>query len=239
MKSSYIFLNSDDADGSSYDADFNLNFNTADHTATGISLISCCFNNSVYPFQGGNNNNLTVVENVASTLSITITPNNYSGTELASFLQSALNTASVAPYVYTVSYSNQSKKLTFSSTNTFYISSASTCLNELGCVAGSSLVSSVVGSYPVNLAGTKYVDIISSLSTNNNSSNNYTNILARIPLDSSFGSVIVWENPQATPINLYSGVQHINLRVFDEWGREFLLPNNVSIAYTFALQYEM
>lgn len=232
-KNSYIFLNTDNGIGLNYDSNFNLNLSKSDFMANSISLMNVCFNNSVYPFSSFNNT-LTILE-AANTLNLTITPNNYTGNEMAAHLQTLLNAATLAAFVYTVSYNTQSKKLTISSTGTFTITGGSS-LNELGFVIYSSPVSLYNGNFPVNLAGSKYIDVISSLSTNNISSNKYSNVLARIPLDGSFGSIISWENEESY-IDLMSDISNITLRLFDESGRPYRLPNNVSVSYTFKLRW--
>lgn len=235
-KNSYIFLNSQDGVGTNYDINFNLNISPVQNNIQNIALVNCSFNNAVYPINNFNRT-FVIVEQGPTTLTMTIPTNTYTGTEMATQLQTLLNAATVAPYVYTVSYNSQSKKLTISSTGTFYISSLGTCLDELGMIAsGTTLVATKTSDYPVSLAGSKFVDIISSISSTNLSSNGYSNILCRIPLASSFGGLIIWESFDVSAgIHIQGEVSNIQLRLIDDKGRPFMLPQNSYSSFTFRL----
>ena len=127
------------------------------------------------------NNAMSFYENLGAVQKDAVIPfGTYSGTELASALQIAMN--AVAVNTYTVSYSSVTKKMTISTIlpATLQILSVSTCLDKLGFEPMSSFQSAVSSSYMVNLLGTRYVDLVVNFNANSIALNKRANILARI-----------------------------------------------------------
>lgn len=239
MSDFFIYLDSRDAidtDPSNCDFQLNLNFNAYQNPF--ISLEELAFQNLVYPINS-NYNTLVVDENATSTLTVSLTEKNYTGNTFATEIQTQLNTNTLEGIVYTVSYDDETRKLTISAdgANTFQILSDSTCLRELGLLeAMPTAQNSYTMLYPVRLDGSEYVDIETNLPLNNISSNGRTNILARVYLTSPFGSLQTFENN--TPDRLRLNTQQfssINIKLLDDRNNFFTIPKNSNSSYVFKL----
>ena len=95
---------------------------------------------------------------------------------------------------YSVSYSSITKKLTWTSTiigTSSSLRSSSTCLYELGFTPGenTSFITAYSSFNPVSLSGLRFIDIQVSFGTGSYSSNNKSNILARVYMEYPFGSI--------------------------------------------------
>lgn len=240
MASSYIFLNTDDSlnPNTPYDSSFNLNSKINDLSSTKMALSTVQFSNTVYPINSFYNTFVCQENNALGTMTLTLAPNNYTGTQIASYLQTVMNAGTTQATVYTVSYNSQSKFLTFSGTNNFKILATSTCLRELGISSRgmSSPQITFICDYPVELSGSRYIDVISNLSSKSVSSNNYTNILVRIPLAVSFGEVVIYQSSAESSFTVFNqDLCAIDLRLIDDRNNQFILPANSPISYTFRM----
>lgn len=235
-----LFLDSDHGtiiNNTPSDVIYTLNFNTgANMENYGISLESVHLPNAVYPINS-NNNKLYLSENSGATLTITIPPNNYDGDEIASELQTQLN--AVGTLTYSVSYDVQSKKLTASVNlpDTFgFVEGSNDIYRELGFGTLNGQVSSYVADYPLNLSGTQYVDLQADISSHNYSSNGKSNILERIPIDSSFGSIVYYQNSTSDYVALSEdSINTLEIRLLDDRGLLWELPRNAQVSMVLKL----
>lgn len=220
---------------------FNLNMllNTYNHTH--VQLADASFANLVYPINSSNQT-LVVEENGASsTITLTITSQDYTGDEFATELQSILNAGTAEGTTYTVSFDSQTKKITISTDgNDFRITSASTCLFEIGLYTEmSSASTNFTMPYTVRLDGTEYVDIVSNLKVNNINASGRSTTLARVYLDSSYGSLVFWENETNDNLPFFgSDFSAIEMRLIDSKGNLYALPPNAPVSYTLKLSFQ-
>lgn len=142
------------------------------------------------------NNTIDFEDSVPNSYSATITPGNYTPSELASELQTQMS----AEYSSTtVSYDSNTYKLTFTnSSSNIKILDSSTISSIIGLDGDSSLSSSVEMSNVVNLNGNNYLFLKShilfsgsgSLMKNNNTTRDYV----RIPVNANSGGVIMFSD---------------------------------------------
>ena len=137
-----------------------------------------------------NSTNNLLVYNTNQTFTIPI--GNYNALQLADALKDNINILS------NVTYSSRFNKFTFTSTQTFTIELASTCLKLLGFTnAQHSSPNDVLTSNSiVNLSGISSIYVHSSLLTNNLDSRTKTlsNILCRIPVDTASYGILQYIN---------------------------------------------
>lgn len=237
----FIFINSEDRDyyDSSSPSDFSVHFaRTYEFPKLGISLESLSFFN--YEF-GINNNNksLTFQENgVAADLNLSLTPGNYSATEFASALKTALDAAGAN--TYTVSYSSITGKLNITTTipNTFKITGG-TLLVPLGMNAMSSFLSAQSSDHPIQISGSTYADV--SLSFNNGNlktGRNYGSLFGRVPINVGFGSLVSYVNNSSDDYVRVSNedLTNIHIQLFDDRGRILDLPSNCVVSVVLKVQ---
>lgn len=207
-----------------------------------IGLKSCVIPNLVYPITS-QNNTFVFAEGGGANIVSTLTVQNYTGSELATELQTVLNADGALTYV--VAYDSQTGKLTVaptSSTVQFKTTHASfTAGFVLGFDTTSDTVdaSSITTSYPVRLDGSMYVDIeMAGASTKSITSKNTSSPFVRIPLTSSFGSIISYENTDISdnllPIDA-SSLSNLRLRLRDDTGANWVLPNTAYCSFVFNL----
>ena len=217
-------------------ATFLLDFALADFHKTELSVENVMFANTVTPVNSLNS--LVVIEenNGAETFSFNLDHESYTGTRLASELQSILNTLSVEGITYTCSYNENTKKLSVTADSlNFRFGAGTTAQQVLGLsetqVEGEYL-SSQNSAVPVRLDGVEYVDLISNLSVRNVSSNQKTNILARIPLTVGFGEVEYYQNTNGATTTIFSrDIDNLELRLVGANGGIFPLPEGSHVVY--------
>lgn len=233
-----LFLDSDHANhigGTPSDLIFNLNFNVAnDMSGYALAVQSVSIPNMVYPINS-KNNKIYWKEDGGATITSTLTENNYSGTQVATELQTQLNADTGIARVYAVSYDTQSKKLTIDTgilPNTIqFVSGDNDAYIELGFEGDSSALNQYEGAYPVYLAGSQYIDIQADITTNNYSSNGKTNILERIPLNFNFGSIITYQNTTDDYIDLNEdSINTLEVRILNDKGNLWELPANAQVS---------
>lgn len=223
------------------DTQFELNFAAAnDLTNYVLSMESVSFPNAVYPINS-NNNKIYWKEDGGGTITSTLTENNYTGSEMATELQTQLNADTGLARTYTVAYDSQSKKLTITVDSGIpdtiqFVNGDNNAYDELGYNAPTSAATVLTADYPVRLDGTQYVDVVSTIGNLNYSSNGRTNILARVPVLSSFGSVIFYENDSDDLLDLVQyDMANIEVRLLDDKGNLWNLPANSNVSYVLKL----
>jgi len=242
MSTTYLFLNSRDSLSPStpHDSEWFTAMRFNEKSSVKLALEQCSFISAVYPVNRFYNT-LVVEENgAASTTTFTLTPNNYTGVQLASHLQTIMNAGTQEATVYTVTYDTQSKKLTFAGTNDFRILAAgSTCLHIIGLDEADGMTSAettYIAPHVIRLDGTPYVDVVSSLSTRNISSNTYTNVVARVYITASFGYVNSYDSSRESLLDFYNNeISSLSLRLVDSRGNPYELPSTCETAYTLKL----
>lgn len=168
-----------------------------------IAVYKYQFTNNIYPVNSTNNALHFIFNGIAH--NITIPANvNYTGTTLATALQTAM-LAAIAPLTdLTVTFSTTTLKLTFASTafSMNFYSNPLQYSNSLGKVLGFIIddkdsanfnypqvgALSVTSAYPVNISSTKYIDVCSNflcqyVRSGPTTSNSYGRILKRIHSD--------------------------------------------------------
>lgn len=206
-----------------------------------ISLHSVMFPNTVYP-TNEYNNILEVTENGVDAWSIVLTPNVYTGSSIATALQSSLNDADISnplTGVYTVTYDSTSKKLSFSSTVAFtFVLVSNNCYENLGLDTStfSSFSTSWVSSFPVHLEGTKYVDVITNISNMSYSSRVSGHTLCRVPVTVGFGNIVFYSNNYQEHLQTSTlHLDEISIQLKDDRGNFYKLPKNSHLSLVFTL----
>lgn len=218
------------------DCQFELNFQAAnDLTNYTMSMESVSFPNAVYPINK-HNNKIYFRENGGPILTATLVYNNYTGAEFAtqlSFQMTASGTSS-----YTIIYDSQSKKLTIDSgaDNTQLVDGSNNTYDEMGYNVDTDISTILIADYPIRLDGSQYIDVVSTIGNLNYSSNGRTNILARIPILSGFGSIVYYENDSDDLLELVQyDMVNVEIRLLDDKGNLWDLPANSNISYVFKL----
>ena len=174
----------------------------------------------------------------------TITPNNYTIALFATEIQTQMNAVMPEPNTYTVSFDEQTLRLTI--TNNFIAqttqitdgpNSAGYSMGFLGAGGESTQASDpLVASHPVRLDGSLYVDVQTNIGTLNYSSNGKTNLLARIPLTAPYGTIQYYENQTDDFLQLVADdIYNLEIRLLDDKGRLFELPSNSEVFFVFLI----
>jgi len=201
----------------------------------GVSIEEVSFPNLVY---GVNSTNNTVLfsENGSSTvLTAAIPEGNYTTGTFTAAVKSALDT--VGANTYTVVYNNVSGKLTITanSTNTFFIREYQ---DVIGYDASGAFATSITGDHPINISGTMYVDICSpSIQLPSRTTSNRSNILQRVYVDVPYGFQIRYSNNNDSDMQsiIAGNLNTLELRLFDDRGKQWRLPPNAHFAMTMRL----
>jgi len=241
-----IFVNTDDrASGTVSDAQWHL---SSELPATNLmnynlSLQTCEFAHLVYPFNSSRGNQILYWQedsDAGTTYSATIPENAYSGSGIATQLTTLMNAGTGNAYVYTWTYDSTSKRLTVSeaSDSAFRIWSGvgnQDCNREIGFDKTdiNFKTASFTLPWPVDLSGTKYVDILTNLANMNQSTTLTSNTLFRIPVTSSFGTIIFHQSFSDDSLYVANdSLSSFRLQLRDDRGRRFILPENASVSYT-------
>lgn len=234
----FIVLNTRDAldPSNPSNAVFNTRNLFRDFRYSRIDLVNITFQNLVYPINS-NYNTLVFEEDGSGTdIVSTLTPGNYTASQLATEIKTQLDAD--GSNVYTVTYDANTFKYTISTDGTsLRITSDSTCLHIIGIAdtGMGSFAASKVGDYPIRLDGTQYIDLISNLNSNNISSNDHP-IFRRIPMSAEVGALFSYENAidLSQPFNSETFTS-IEIRLRDDRENLYDLPANCNVNYTFRL----
>lgn len=198
-----IHISSDNR-GSGTDSDFVVYLQNPLHNVKKIRLTSCEFAWTRYVFNSSNNK-VYLTESVGSTdIVATITPGNYTSSELETELKTQLDAASVTggnSHTYTVSISLNTFKMSITvNTGTVLLtaSGSNSCHETLGFSTTTSTASTITGDEVIRLSGLNYVLLHSNLalirkhaSYYNNESTNH-DVLQRIPITVNTGEVVYY-----------------------------------------------
>jgi hypothetical protein len=199
-----------------------------------IALTQVIFPNMVYGINAYNNV-VSIDETSGNTVQFTIPEGNYTGSSMASELESLLNT--YGAYTYTVSYDDNDKKLTISyDTDTMqFVTVDNSAYNALGIEdVDTVLTSPHTASWPVQLQGTDWVEIrCSTFSCENETSGGIRNILWQVPVKKSYGSVVFYEPQIENWIHTnVQGLAGLDIQLYDNRGNRYVLPGNCILSLT-------
>jgi len=244
-QTSLVFLNTRDS------RDVN-NFNTSwtvedpkltNNPNTLIALQHMEFSNTVYPINA-QNNILSITDDGGTDL-LAVTPGSYTGTSLASAIAALMNGSATLSGAYTVVYDSLiSRLLTFTivgGTVSFQFNAVDKNIyEETGILTlGTPFTSLYETENVLDISGTRYVDVIMpNFSTFNWTSTSTSAVLARIPIDVPFGFVLTYE--AETDDNLFVSTRSLNeitMRLIDDHGRLWELPNNSHVSLVLKLKH--
>lgn len=234
MSNTYLYLNSRDAISTeNSDIHWQLNWSGIDNHNFLLHVESISFPNVVYNVNSNYNTiNLT---DVGGTVTITLTTQNYTVTELVTELETKLNASSLSG-TFTVTYSSQTFKLTIASDLVFTINSGTACELCGFTQLPTASATSAVGDSPVRLDGTTYVDIITSIGKSSYSSNSLTNIFYRIPVHQRLGDLVYYQSTLADGIKIQdTQLTSFNLRLRDDHNNAYELPRNCYLSLVLKL----
>lgn len=203
-----------------------------------ISFESIIFPNTYYPINQTNNqvyfqeNSITGV-----TYNCALTIQSYNGAEMAVELQTQLNATAGIANTYVVTYDTQKKKLQVS---------AGVLPNSIKFVSGTNNANALLGfdttlqnfdnfneaENPIDITGPLFVDVVSNISASNFSTSNRSNILARIPIQVPFGSIVYYQDTTDDKIKTnYNGLTNLEFRLLTDKGDQYILPSNSEVSY--------
>ena len=222
-------------------ADFSISesdFNLEPGVSVSVALDECVFYNTQYPINSNNNTIIFQENDSISNLTMTLTPGNYTGSDLATEFQTQMNT--IGGNTYSISYDSGTGKLTI--TEILPANFKLVSINELyGFDTMNSFQASKTADNPAILSGVEYVDLmLPSLISNNVSTNSNTNgIVKRIPLDLPWGSLIVYkseESDQSVIVNK-EYLNNIRVQLYNPDHTIFDLSNNSHLSVTLKCTY--
>lgn len=197
-----------------------------------VQSFSCA--NLVYPINS-RNNKIYFKENAGATLTAVIPEGNYDGANILTAIQTAMDLAGAL--TYTITLNPITKKLTISATgNVQLVDGSNNSYRELGYSIPTASSTSLSGSYPINLAGSQFVDIQTDITHNNYSSGGKSNILFRVPITVGFGSILYYENNESDFMTINSDdLRSIEFRLLDDKGALWDLPKYAIVSIVLKL----
>ncbi len=204
-----------------------------------IRLQEMSFVNLAGAFPSWSNTVIFTENAVATEISVVIPQGDYSGTEIASYLTTAMNAAS-ATITVVVTFDSNTLKLEFDAgaDELGFVSGSNTCYDQLGITTLDGAVASIVTSDEiVRLDGPEYLDVVSDVhdTLTNYSDNGLHNLLTRIRLKEAYGGVIFHEPPLHTDLYLSKDISTASLaiRLVLPDGHEMELPASCPVNYHF------
>lgn len=201
-----------------------------------IALQNIEFPNLVYPINAYNNK-LYISEDGGGTLTATLTPNAYTGDQMAAELKTQLEAAGAG--TYTVTYDKQSKKFTIAVSGAkaafAFVDGATNAYEAIGfdSVSLPTSAASLTSSYPVNLSGSQYVDVVTNFSSHNYSVSTTAHVLVRVPLNENFGSIIFYEPSSDDSLFVTTNqLDEIYMQLRDDKGNYWELPYTSHVSMT-------
>ena len=181
-----------------------------------IQILDGVFPHSFYAIDSSNNM-LSWNYNGNSQPDITATPGNYTASELCTEL---LN--DMSGVISNVTFNSKNNKVTFSASDNITLNSSGTLLETLGFGQEDISGSSLSGTHHINLSGPDsfYLHIDNLTLPNIDPSGNIDNVLARIPITSSFNGYTFYYNERNLP-NIVSNksISEFQIRLEDKSGK--------------------
>ena len=243
--STLLFLSSREQEGTlSYDAHWNIDdarLNGSNKPMV-VSLDHFEVPNAVYPINATNNKvQFTTTD---GTYTATLTSQSYTGNQLATELKTQMDAAGSGggtPITFTVSYSSQTGKLTFapSAGTVVFVTVTNDAYDSLGIDRTNfqAAASSISSDFPINVAGTQYIDLVTNLSTLNHSSSSYASVLARVPMNVAWGEILYFMPASAQRIvTNAASLRDLRIQLRDDRGALWALPDNAFMSLTLRLE---
>ena len=213
-----IHLDSEYADmsGNTYTFDIsNNNVSASSENDILIQVLDGVFPHSFYPIDTSNNM-LSWDYSGNPQPDITVTPGHYSASELCTELLNDMSGIS------DITFNSKNNKITFSAPDDITLNSSGTILSTLGFKTVDISGTNLSGDNQINLSGPDsfYLHITNLTLPNIDPSGNTDNILARIPIISSFNGYTFYYNERNSP-NIISdrSISEIHIRLEDKSGK--------------------
>jgi len=191
-----------------------------------MELAFLTMDHAVYPIND-NHDKLYVEEAGPLVHTVTLPHGYYTPTNMANELQTQLNAVSAS--TFGVTYDSITHKFIIGSTAAFsiYATGTHTIAAALGFVTDTASAVSTTSQYPINLEGTRYVNVFSNLPTTTITVNNKKHLLAHVPMPGGFGNTIYYE-PEGHPEMFVNStrLQNITLWFRDDQNRRYVFPPN-------------
>lgn len=204
-------------------------------TSATITSVTFCNAQSAFPARASQ-----VVFTVSATpYTLTIPSNNYSGTSLATYLASQMT--AVGPDTYTVTYDTDALKFTFVTSGTIFefTPTANDAYRQLGITTTGVANTTIVSDQLVRLDGFEFVDLETDIKVARSyTSNTNVNLIARIPLNVPYGSIVFYEPPEPIIFSIASreNTVELDLRLKAPDGYLYELPESTNVIYTVVFQ---
>jgi hypothetical protein len=211
-----------------------------------VCLRSIEFPNTVNPTNEYNNVVVFTPDSIEA-LSVALEPGSYTGdvyaATIAAGMQQVLqqyDTPTYAAAVVTGSYDSLSKKITLvCSVPIKFVLASNSAYEQMGFDESSfnTTATDWTSTYPVNLSGTAYVDVVTNLTVPSYNMRNSGHLLCRIQVDESFGNVIFYKNESTDMVQCTSRhIDRVEIKLFDDHGNPFKLPDNAHMSLVLTLQ---
>lgn len=231
---STINLNSNDRTSgtTNFDCGFSINYPYYQDDASQyeVSILNMAFPFSAYPINQYNNK-VYISENGGATITVTLDTKAYTWVTLSNELATKLTAASGVGNVYSVGYNSNTYLYTVTAGGAAlafaFVDGVNNTYSELGCPPLDTPLTVIPFTCPINIAGTRYVDVISNWSGITYSTSTTASVLARIMVDVSFGYEVIYA--PALPHKFIISATHIDnlfIQLRDDKGNPFLLPDN-------------
>lgn len=235
MSNFFIFLDSRQRSyGNNTNFSVGLNdFNFSNNESVSVSVDEVNMFNLQYPINSTNKTITFQEDGVASDLTATLTEGNYTGSEIATELQTQLNSAGAN--TYTVSYNSTTGKLTISDDAGLPSTINLTDIDDIfGFVTPTGFLATHTGTNPINLSGVEYVDILlpNLLTGNMTTSANRNGIMKRIPLDVGWGGLVSYRSQQGDDSVIVNkeALDNVRVEVRNPDNTIYDLPSNANIS---------
>lgn len=206
-----------------------------------VGLVRCTIPNLVYPINS-NNNKIYLQENGGATLTFTVPSKNYTGTQLATQLQSTFNAAPGTLGTYTVTFDTQRQVLVIAvggGANIQLVSGTNNLYREMGFYTiPSAFNATLTSDYPIQIGGSNYIQVIANFATSASvASSLIQGVASVIPLTQGFGEIVFFD-PQ-TPnryVTTEGYLSSIQVYFKDESNNYWIPPPTVYFEMTFQIK---
>lgn len=238
-----LFLNTNDGlYGTPYDQEWEIRSNVLQSVQDfDIRLKDIQFPNAVYPINRFNNR-LYFQEEGGSLFTAVIPVGNYNGTTFAAAVTVAMDGVSTHTYknVYDTTTFTIKTSIVGNTPAFRFIPGDFSCMVPLGYTNFQPTEFSLqhIAPYPVHLSGTRFVYLLTNLTAGKNySTTNQNSVLDKVPIDVPFGEEVVYEPNNENWVNIAdAGLDNIHIRLVDQNGNNYELPNNTAMALTFMIR---
>jgi hypothetical protein len=204
-----------------------------DSFATALDEIS--FMHSNYPVNTYYNTLKFIEDTAGIEYTATLTPGNYTATELAAEIKTAMEVPS--GLTYTVSYNAITERMSITTTDPFKFLAVD---NDAYRVLGFSTLSATsaltqTGDSLVDVSGSTFIDVVTNIPTRNISSGSLK-VTERIPLTVSYGEFFYWKAPEKSfRKHDLRPLSHLEIALKDDQGNPFLLDPTTPLSVKFKI----